>query len=66
MRPGADGVVDLAPVEFLDRLADLVPPSLVPGRVPATDWGECVQTDDERAILQASLDELTVIDIHGH
>jgi hypothetical protein len=24
-RPGASGVVDLAPVEFLDRLADLVP-----------------------------------------
>jgi len=26
-RPGANGVVDLSPFEFLDRLADLVPPS---------------------------------------
>ena len=26
MRPGANGVVELAPLEFLDRLADLVPP----------------------------------------
>jgi hypothetical protein len=25
-RPGADGVVELTPFEFLDRLADLVPP----------------------------------------
>jgi hypothetical protein len=25
-RPGANGVVELSPVEFLDRLADLVPP----------------------------------------
>jgi hypothetical protein len=24
-RPGANGVVDLVPFEFLDRLADLVP-----------------------------------------
>jgi hypothetical protein len=26
MRPGATGVVDISPFEFLDRLADLVPP----------------------------------------
>jgi hypothetical protein len=26
MRPGANGVVELSPFEFLDRLADLVPP----------------------------------------
>jgi hypothetical protein len=25
-RPGADGVVELSPCDFLDRLADLVPP----------------------------------------
>jgi len=25
-RPGADGIVQLTPLEFLDRLADLVPP----------------------------------------
>lgn len=25
-RPGADGVVKLSPFEFLDRLADLMPP----------------------------------------
>jgi len=26
MRPGANGVVELSPFEFFDRLADLVPP----------------------------------------
>ena len=32
-RPGANGVVELSPFEFLDRLADLVPP---PNRPPTT------------------------------
>ncbi|MFN7812445.1 MAG: hypothetical protein ACK5SI_07265, partial [Planctomycetia bacterium] len=31
-RPGANGVVELSPFEFLDRLADLVPPP--PNREP--------------------------------
>ena len=33
-------------------------------RGPPTDWGEFVQADDDRAILQASPDELPVINIH--
>ncbi len=42
-RPGANGVVELSPFEFLDRLADLVPPPVSPARGPPTDWGELVQ-----------------------
>jgi hypothetical protein len=30
-----------------------------------TDWGEFVQAYDERALFQASPDELPVIDIHS-
>ena len=37
----------------------------VPARGPATDWGELVQTHDDRAIFQASPDELPAIDIHS-
>ncbi|NBQ14282.1 MAG: hypothetical protein EBU31_06655 [Proteobacteria bacterium] len=146
-RPGANGVVELSPFEFLDRLADLVPPPrkhrhryhgvfapnhklrravtalalgnvgkrgdaaaggyavggplacptcggdirliafitdpgpirkilthlgeplepppLSPARGPPIDWGELVQVHDDRAIFQASPDELPVIDIHS-
>ncbi len=32
---------------------------------PPTDWGELVQAHDDRAIFQASPDELPVIDIHS-
>ena len=45
--PGASGVVELSPVEFLDRLADLV------------------QAHDDRALPQASPDELPAIDVHS-
>jgi len=31
----------------------------------AAIWGELVQADDDRAIFQASPDELPVIDIHS-
>ncbi len=33
-RPTANGVVELTPFEFLDRLADLFPPPLLPARIP--------------------------------
>ena len=44
-RAGANGVVELTPFEFLDRLADLVPPPLkhrhplVPGTSPVEAVG---------------------------
>jgi hypothetical protein len=34
-----------------------------PARGPPTDWGELVQAHDERDAIQASPDELPVIDI---
>jgi hypothetical protein len=36
-----------------------------PARGPPIDWGELVQVHDDRAIFQASPDELPVIDIHS-
>ncbi|MCE9631156.1 MAG: hypothetical protein K8S94_10650 [Planctomycetia bacterium] len=44
--------------------ADRIPP-LSPARGPPIDWGELVQVHDDRAIFQASPDELPVIDIHS-
>jgi hypothetical protein len=43
----------------------LEPPPISPARGPPTDWGEIVHAHDDRAILQASPDELPVIDIHS-
>jgi hypothetical protein len=43
----------------------LVSPPLASARGPPTDWGELVQADGDRAIFQASPDELPVIDIHS-
>jgi hypothetical protein len=43
----------------------LVPLPLSPARGPPTDWGEFVQFHDDRAIFQASPDELPVIDIRS-
>jgi hypothetical protein len=42
----------------------LEPPPLAPARGPPTDWSELVQAHDDRAIFQASPDELPAIDIH--
>jgi len=42
----------------------LEPPPVSPARGPPTDWGELVQVSDDRAIFQASSDELPAIDIH--
>ena len=41
------------------------PPPLLPARGPPTDWGELIQAHDDRDVFQASLDELSVIDIHS-
>ena len=43
----------------------LEPPPLAPARGPPTEWGELVQVHDDRAIFQASPDELPAIDIHS-
>ncbi|MFM7183955.1 MAG: hypothetical protein ACKO4Z_04185 [Planctomycetota bacterium] len=43
----------------------LEPPTLAPARGPPTDWGELVQTHDDRKAVQVSPDELPVIDIHS-
>ena len=42
------------------------PPPVSPARGPPTDWGELVQVHDDRAIFQASPDELPDIDIDIH
>ena len=48
---------------FAPRTA--APPPVSPARGPPTDWGELVQAHDDRAIFQASPDELPDIDIHS-
>jgi len=40
-------------------------PPVSPARGPLTDWRVRVQVHDDRAIFQASPDELPVIDIHS-
>ena len=52
--------------KILTHLGELLePPSLAPARGPPVDWGELVQASDERDVLQASPDDLPVIDIHS-
>ena len=43
----------------------LEPPPITPARGPPADWGDLLQARDDRAIFQASPDELAVIDIHS-
>jgi hypothetical protein len=43
----------------------LDPPPLAPARGPPTDFGELLQVHDDRDVVQASPDELPVIDIHS-
>ena len=43
----------------------LEPPLVSPARGAPADWGELVQVHDDRAIFQASPDELPVIDIRS-
>jgi hypothetical protein len=43
----------------------LEPPPVSSARGPPTDWGGLVQAHDDRAIFQASPDEVLVIDIRS-
>jgi hypothetical protein len=43
----------------------LAPLPVSPARGPPTDWEEFVQAHDDRDILQASSDDLPVIDIRS-
>ena len=60
-------ITDPGPIrKILTHLGEpLEPPPLSPARGPPIDWGELVQVHDDRAIFQASPDELPVIDIHS-
>ena len=52
--------------KILEALGEpLEPPPVSPARGPPTEWGELVQVHDDRAIFQASPDELPAIDIHS-
>jgi len=43
----------------------LEPPLLSPARGPPAEWAELVQAHADRAIFQASPDEMPVIDIRS-
>ena len=43
----------------------LEPPPLTPARGTPIDWGELAQAHDDRDVVQASSDELPMIDIHS-
>ena len=60
-------ITDPGPIrKILTHLGEpLEPPPILPARGPPIDWGELVQVHDDRAIFQASPDELPVIDIHS-
>ena len=60
-------ITEPAPIKkILTHLGDpLEPPPVAPARGPPTDWGELVQTHDDRDVVQATPDEVPVIDIHS-
>jgi hypothetical protein len=60
-------IIEPGPIrKILTHLGEpLEPPPVSPARGPPTDWGELVQVHDDRAIFQASPDELPVIDIRS-
>jgi len=60
-------ITDPGPIrKILTHLGEpLEPPPVSPARGPPADWGELVQVHDDRAIFQASPDELPVIDIRS-
>jgi hypothetical protein len=43
----------------------LEPPPLAPVRGPPTSWAEILQVHDDRDAIQASPEDLPVIDIRG-
>jgi len=60
-------ITDPGPIrKILTHLGEpLEPPPVSPARGPPTDWGELVQVHDDRAVFQASPDDLPAIDIHS-
>ena len=60
-------ITDPGPIrKILTHLGEpLEPPPVSPARGPPADWRELVQVHDDRAIFQASPDELPVIDIRS-
>ena len=60
-------IIEPGPIrKILTHLGEpLEPPPVSPARGPPADWGELVQVHDDRAIFQASPDQLPVIDIYS-
>jgi hypothetical protein len=60
-------IVDPRPIrKILMHVGEPVePPPVSPARGPPTEWGELVQAHDDRDVVQASPDEMPVIDIHA-
>jgi hypothetical protein len=60
-------IVDPGPIrKILAHVGEPVePPPVSPARGPPTEWTELVQAHDDRDVMQASPDELPVIDIHS-
>jgi hypothetical protein len=60
-------ITDPAPIRrILTYLGEpLEPPPLAPARGPPTSWAEILQVHDDRDAIQASPDDLPVIDIRG-
>jgi hypothetical protein len=72
--PACDGdirligfIIEPGPIRKIQtHLGELLEqPPVSPARGPPTDWAEFVQVHDDRAIFQASPDELPVIVIHS-
>ena len=64
--PADRGTPQPGPIrKILTHLGEpLEPPPVSTARGPPTDWGDLVQTHDDRDAIQASPDELPAIDIH--
>ncbi|MFN5757114.1 MAG: hypothetical protein ACK54F_14120 [Planctomycetia bacterium] len=60
-------IIDPAPIrKILTHLGEpLEPPPLAPARGPPTRWDDLVQVHDDRDAIQASHDDLPVIDIRS-
>ncbi len=61
---GQDGFASVK--QILAHVGEPVePPPVSPARGPPTEWHELVQAHDDRDLMQASPDELPMIDIHS-